>query len=1216
MSLPFVTENVPPYFGAHLQHPSSPWKASDSLASRTRLMTGETQTEVMVKPSDPDWDFVWQCFYFQKPTSYCIKRIYYIHSPFRRQVFESALVDLDGKALRHPPAWPTEPQADQRHKVNERWRHMIKDHPPIRIEGLDNALQKVKVLPTWHGCRREEVLHSICNDGFVIFGKHNIGTLPIKVTDAGYFGSGACSTPSVKYAVDTYNGTSKHVLLCLISTANPFHVVSFDKTLATKTGRLEGRGAFDAHDAHYIPVIPDTPGIYLPTKTPNDTPLYDEFVVFSEAHILPYFRVELQSRLVSIPFTTPQNPDDLIDHILKVLQDERIKNDSELRHSLKVKATQLFHDRSWTAEDLSFFESLSALFNAADGLNEGPRNNLVRITKERIREESSDTEGVIGFIRSQIADGLFKEASESFKLIIEKCQRLYLLGHTSDMLALYELLPKFLFHISIDKKEWLLHKIVTPLREINSPVKKRIKLEVDLALWFTTRIPTENRPEQKIIDKNYYKPALACYIRAISLAEKHRSIQLPELYEKATEVLLDPIFDRLKFFEKAVDEALERDDQKKLEDIVRQLSFIRNTICIENHQKEKLIKLFKKCCPFFARQYHTSPVAHLIAEGQYLPRPTHITPYVKRVRDAVRTWKSFLSTGTGDLFTDYPKLFDLNMTKGKFASEDYDSGISLLTSILAESMEENELENHFRNPVDIINLLCNRRIFETEENKTPLLQFLFQSIACRDIETEVPYLLLLINTTVQLLLREEAPLSAHDEIYRLLSTKSIHEPLRERYIDLLPPGPTKEHLSLISNRSGYRQKMRLEQERLENQILSVTQIDPTSIEVTSAFFEEKRYLKREIIDDCMTEEGNLKSKYQTSLHNVCRVMGPDYDLHFKQQPLRPSVEHSVYSLTSLLCGKGVPPSQLVRLDIQLPNGQRKSYPLLVSQTVIGKNLKELLSENPQPSFDNVHTTRMLLASLLKRPADDRAENIIVTEKGEPIFVDSDASFAEPLVQESWMSQKVNFCSILFCLDLDPLSKEVLEEWKRIDPDLLVDRWLKEIAEREQQYLSLFSELERTTLFEDSKFQFTPTLLLRKGTMISLYTQLRTLQKSLKENPPENALDLLKLLITTDRNSKDFSIGQNIFCFYEQARRTQTDPNARLIIATQNKEMKNTTTSVTLKTCLDEVPTAKEIESRQIYTHERMVEEFEAFSLSIAEGFSERIVEDNGEKKLS
>ena len=103
-------------------------------------------------------------------------------------------------------------------------------------------------------------------------------------------------------------------------------------------------------------------------------------------------------------------------------------------------------------------------------------------------------------------------------------------------------------------------------------------------------------------------------------------------------------------------------------------------------------------------------------------------------------------------------------------------------------------------------------------------------------------------------------------------------------------------------------------------------------------------------------------------------------------------EYAIYSLTSRIVGEGVPPSVLVRFDVGGAN-----YPVLISQTIEGPTLKEVLKGNA-PSFDNAQLTHLQLLGILTRPGDGRASNFIV--KGRKIYsVDNDVSFVDPIVQE-------------------------------------------------------------------------------------------------------------------------------------------------------------------------------------------------------------------------
>ncbi len=69
--------------------------------------------------------------------------------------------------------------------------------------------------------------------------------------------------------------------------------------------KLAGKANYQNYDAHFVPVVPDSPDdpsatIYFPSK-PNQKPQYHEMVVFDPAQCIPRYVVELQPSLPKAP---------------------------------------------------------------------------------------------------------------------------------------------------------------------------------------------------------------------------------------------------------------------------------------------------------------------------------------------------------------------------------------------------------------------------------------------------------------------------------------------------------------------------------------------------------------------------------------------------------------------------------------------------------------------------------------------------------------------------------------------------------------------------------------------------------------------------------------------------------------------------------------------------------------------------------------------------
>jgi len=137
----------------------------------------------------------------------------------------------------------------------------------------------VHMIPLWHGTKNnKETLDSICSTGFA----------SLAFTDDGYFGKGIYGTPQAEYSARVYG---KGVcFLCFAFVGNVFPVVDADMP------DLMGSANFGNCDVHYAPVVPKNKSnprenVYVAMKPEESEPVYDEFVIFNRAHIIPRYIV-------------------------------------------------------------------------------------------------------------------------------------------------------------------------------------------------------------------------------------------------------------------------------------------------------------------------------------------------------------------------------------------------------------------------------------------------------------------------------------------------------------------------------------------------------------------------------------------------------------------------------------------------------------------------------------------------------------------------------------------------------------------------------------------------------------------------------------------------------------------------------------------------------------------------------------------------------------
>ena len=314
-----------------------PLNISDRIFNEMKSQDAKgSYKKVQVLPTDPEWCFVWRYFHHDKPHRYGIKRIYCVYERHQQKTFEFNLSSVEREANKFKPTWDQEPRAQQRAQAIERWRKIANVFSPfftLETDGTKRIWKYVKIIPLWHGSSKE-MCESIATSGFVHFGKISLGSITTKSTGEGFFGNGIYFTNSARYAADICS--KGYIFLAWVSMKEPFPIVGDDCRIDMKN--IKGKGAYKDYDTHYIPVTSENhsdpyEAIYYPTKE-NETPHCDEFVVFHKSQALPRFWVELAIELTYVPSDRPQFVNELIPHIMKLLQNPNIDRYERLRNYL------------------------------------------------------------------------------------------------------------------------------------------------------------------------------------------------------------------------------------------------------------------------------------------------------------------------------------------------------------------------------------------------------------------------------------------------------------------------------------------------------------------------------------------------------------------------------------------------------------------------------------------------------------------------------------------------------------------------------------------------------------------------------------------------------------------------------------------------------------------------------------------------------------------
>ena len=237
----------------------------------------------------------------------------------------------------------------------------------MEIDGSIRTWKNVKILPLWYGSSAE-TCELVAKSGFVYFGKIFDGISSNKNTDEDFFRSGIYFKHSARYASDIYG--KGYIFLAWVSMRKPFPIVG-DHTKAIK-----GKEAYKDYNVHYITLISINPSgsyetTYYPTKE-NETPHYDEIIVFNKSQILPSFWIELEVELPYALSETHQFVNELIPHIIKLLQNPNVDRDRKFRNYLyKELAILLTLEADDYIEEKHkiMYDQLKQIFDSQGGVN-------------------------------------------------------------------------------------------------------------------------------------------------------------------------------------------------------------------------------------------------------------------------------------------------------------------------------------------------------------------------------------------------------------------------------------------------------------------------------------------------------------------------------------------------------------------------------------------------------------------------------------------------------------------------------------------------------------------------------------------------------------------------------------------------------------------------------------------------------------------------------
>lgn len=401
-SMPQSIPPIPTDLQKLLHSAKTPWHLSPALFERLKKqlvienVAGKPFAAVQITNQDPEYAFVLRYFQHQKPPHFSIKSILCIHNPDQTKFFEAAFTGMEENAKSFSPGWNQEEPKAHRNQTIDRWKACVAPFSPFQIPSSKrvDTFTKSKIIPLWHGSKQVD---SICKSGFAFFGKHhffdkNATAGSQASTDIGFFGSGIYFTNSPHYASMYHSGS---LLLSWISMREPYPVVN-DVSIPKKGSdmiKLQGKGAYQNYNAHYIPVTSTDPSspdnmIYHPCHY-TEQPAWDEYVVFEKSQALPRFIVELGVDLPVAPSSASitLNVKTLTDQLMIILDNAEIKSDSVMSKLLTEKLEHLFSlnpNNPLLGEDLTFYNRVMQLLD--------PQGKIRSLIKEQFTKSQATTQ--------------------------------------------------------------------------------------------------------------------------------------------------------------------------------------------------------------------------------------------------------------------------------------------------------------------------------------------------------------------------------------------------------------------------------------------------------------------------------------------------------------------------------------------------------------------------------------------------------------------------------------------------------------------------------------------------------------------------------------------------------------------------------------------------------------------------------------------------------
>jgi len=220
----------------------------------------------------------------------------------------------------------------------------------------------------------------------------------------------------------------------------------------------------------------------------------------------------------------------------------------------------------------------------------------------------------------------------------------------------------------------------------------------------------------------------------------------------------------------------------------------------------------------------------------------------------------------------------------------------------------------------------------------------------------------------------------------------------------------------------------------------------------------------------------MKKENEAGLHTVIHLSSENMyknigsGIHWKLQPHAPGVEFLVGSLSQLIAGYAVTPSELINLR----DAQGQNWIYSASKTVRGTELQEVLERHPHliNKIKPANFSGVMVLGLLTDPEDGKPDNYMVVysvDKNQAITgleivgIDNDIAFADAAVKIHTGARRgqhyVNVKNVLYFLPQmeDRINEEFKAQYLARVPELLLIDWLKLLDNQNQAYQALVDQ---------------------------------------------------------------------------------------------------------------------------------------------------------------